>query len=226
MDLSKACIINAAWQKWYPRGQKRLVESLRYHGFAGTILTWTNEHINGHFDERHPYTIKAAALAQAMNDGYKQILWLDCSVWCAQNPNDFFQIIQDEGVFMWKSGYNLCQTAADSDLQFAGISRDDAVNLDECASSMVGINLDNPKGLRVAETFIEANRAGVCSTSREHAEQSSDPRFLFARQDQTAFTIAFHKSGFTKMYEPGEYTAYYEPNKEFKKSIVFFMQGL
>lgn len=226
MDLSKSCVINAAWKKWYPRGQKRLVESLVYHGFGGTILTWTNDHINGHFDERHPYTIKAAALAQAINDGYRQILWLDCSVWCVQNPNKLFDVINDEGVFMWRSGFSLGQTATDSDLKFAGISRDEAMNQQECASSMVGLNLDNPQAQKLADIFIEANRSGVCSTSREHDNQSADPRFLFARQDQTAFTIAFHKAGFTKMYESGQYTAYYEPHKEFNKSVIFFMQGL
>lgn len=226
MELNKTCIINAAWGKWYPQGQQRLVESLRYHGFAGKILTWCNEHINNHFNPENPYTIKAAAFLQAYSLGYTHILWLDCSVWAVRNPNKFFDLINDEGVYFWKSGFNLAQTAADTDLQFAGISRDEAEKLEECASSMVGLNLEKPESKKLLNIFIDANYRGVCSTSREHAGQSKDPRFLFARQDQTALTIAFHKAGFKKMYDPGEYSAYYFDHTEYKKSLYFFMQGL
>ena len=226
MELSKCCIINAAYGRWYPQGQKRLVESLRYHGCAVDILTWCNEPINEHFDQHKPYTIKAAAFIEAKNRGYTHILWLDCSVWAIKSPNTFFDIINEEGVYMYQSGYNMAQTSSDSDLKFAGFTRDYAESLIECASNMVGINLENEKGKELFDIFIEANKSGVCSTSRYHDKQSNDERFLFARQDQTALSIAFHKAGFTTMYPQGVYSSYHEDGKEYNKSVYFLLRGL
>lgn len=218
------CIINAANGYWYPRGQKRLVESLKAHGFTGKVLTWCNEPMNSTFNPKHPYTIKAAALVEAMNLGYKRILWLDCSVWVVKNPDPIFDIIERDGVFMWRSGYSLGQTASDKDLEFAGITRDEAMNMHECASNVVGLNLEMAQTRRLVTWFLEANKAGVCSTSRHHDNQSADPRFLFARQDQTAFTIAFHKAGYTHMYVQGEHTEYYSPDHN--ESVTFLIQGM
>lgn len=226
MELNKCVVINAAWGGWYPRGQKRLVESLRYYGYAGDVLTWCNEQINEHFNPAFPYTIKAAAFIEAQKRGYTHILWLDCSVWCVKNINSFFDLINDNGSYFYKSGYNLAQTATDKDLVFAGFSRDQAEGMEECASNMVGLNLDNPKALEVFNTFIEANRAGVCSSSRNHDGQSSDHRFLFGRQDQTAFTIAYHKAGLGKMFPAGLYSDYQIDGKQYPDSIYFLMRGL
>lgn len=226
MELNKCCIINAAWGGWYQQGQKRLVKSLNYHGCAVDLLTWCNEPINDYFDPNCPYTIKAAAFHEARQRGYTNILWLDCSVWAIKSPNAFFNLIEEEGVYMYQSGYNLAQTATDNDLKFAQMRRDYAETLPECASNMVGINLNHEKGLQVYDTFMDANNAGVCSTSRFHDHQSRDKRFLFGRQDQTAFTIAFYKAGFAKMYPQGVYSAYHEDGRTYNDSVVFLLRGL
>lgn len=226
MELSKCCIINAAWKGWYHHGTKRLVKSLVYHGCAVDVLTWVDEPINEYFDPKKPYTIKAAAFIEAERRGYTNILWLDCSVWAIKSPNHIFNVINDEGVYMYQSGYNLAQTATDSDLAFADMKRNYAETLIECASNMVGVNLAHEQGRKVFDIFIEANKAGVCSTSRYHDGQSNDPRFLFGRQDQTAFTIAFHKAGFTKMYPQNFYSAYHEDGKTYNESVIFLLRGI
>lgn len=228
MDLSKCCIINAAYGRWYPTGTKRLVNSLNFHGCACDILTWVNEPINEHFNPDNPYTIKAAAFIEAANRGYTHILWLDCSVWAVKSMNSFFDLINDEGLYMYTSGYNLAQTATDSDLRFAGFNRNEAEKMHECASNMVGLNLNNPRTRSLFDIFIKANEAGVCSTSRNHDNQSKDSRFLFGRQDQTAFSIAFHKAGYKNedMKPAGLYSDYHIDHKEYPESITFLMRGI
>jgi hypothetical protein len=219
-------VINAAYGSWYPRGQKRLVDSLRATGYEGDILTFCDEPINEHFNPRKPYTIKAATFIEAIKKGYTNILWLDCSVWSVKNITPFFDLIERESVYFWRSGWNLAQSAADSDLEYAGWTRDEAERLYECASGMVGLNMKDNRVKQLMDIFIDANKKGVCSTSRNHDNQSQDPRFKFARQDQTALSIAYHKVGFTNegMYVSGQYSAYTDaPESE---TVIFKMQGM
>lgn len=220
------CVVNAAWGDGYAKGQRRLIESLRSHGYTGDILTWSNEKINKHHDVEHPYTMKAAAFVEAIKKGYSNILWLDCSVICLKNITPFFELIKTESVYFWQSGWKLSDSATDKDLEFAGLTRDEAETMIECASGIVGLNFDDRDVRRLFYIFLDANEFGVCSTSRNHDGQSSDPRFKWGRQDQTAFTIAFHKAGFDKMYEANLYSSYYERGKRYPESVVFLIKGL
>jgi hypothetical protein len=206
--MVRDCVINAAFGSWYPKGQQRLVESLKNVGFAGDILTWCNEPINEWFDTLQPYTIKLAAFHEAIKRGYQNILWLDCSVWAVRPLEDLFNIIENEGGYFWRNGWKLGQTSTDSDLDFAGWDRDDAMELDELGSGILGINMNDRRTHDFLEWFFEAKKHGVFGTSRFHNNGSKDPRFHFGRQDQTAATIAFHKAGFEKMYDSGVYTDY------------------
>lgn len=219
-------VINAAYGSWYPKGQKRLVESLRDTGYRGDILTWCNEKINSYHNPKHPYTIKVAAWHEAIIRGYEKIFWLDSSVYAVKDITSMFDTIEEDQVYFWRSGWNLAQTATDKDLEFAEFTRDEAEGMYECASGIVGINLSWCSARKVMNTFFNAYRAGVCSTSRNHDNQSSDPRFKFGRQDQTAFTIAFHKSGFTNedMYDQNIHCTFMQEN--YPESVYLKVSGL
>ena len=219
-------VINAAWKGWYSKGQKRLIESLRDTGYKGDVLTWDNQVINGHHDPSSPYTMKVAAWVEAIKKGYTHILWADASVYAIKDITPLFELIDSEGKFFWKSGWNLAQTAADSDLEFAGFTRDEAELMHECASGIVGMNI-NAHGIKaMLNIFIMANARGVCSTSRLHSLQSKDPRFKFARQDQTALTIAFHKTGFKneEMYDQNVYCSFFQ--ESYNESVRLVVHGL
>jgi hypothetical protein len=222
----RTVVINAAWKGWYSKGQKRLVESLRDTGYTGDVLTWDNEVINSHHSPAHPYTMKAAAWVEAIKKGYTHILWLDCSVYAIQDITPLFELINRQGKYFWKSGWNLAQSSADSDLQWAGITRDEAELLHECASGIVGMSIYAPRISTLIDLFLKANKAGICATSRFHANQSSDPRFRFARQDQTAMSLAFHKSGFTndQMYEQNIYSSFFQ--ESYNESVYLVVQGM
>jgi hypothetical protein len=218
-------VINAAWGSGYSRGQKRLIASLRSHGYEGDILTFDNVKINEHHDVNHPYTMKAAAFVEAIKKGYSNILWLDCSILATRDITPFFQLIREESAYFWQSGWRLSDSATDKDLEYAGFTRDQAEQMIECASGIVGLDMTNRDARRLFYTFLDANDHGVCSTSRLHANQSKDPRFKWGRQDQTAFTIAFHKTGFTRMYEAGQYSSYWEKDKKYSDSVYFLVKG-
>jgi len=225
MDVNnKACLINAAWGAWYPKGTDRLVRSAIHHGWEHDILTWKNEPINEYFDPSQPYTIKAAAFVEAIRRGYTHILWADCSCWFVDNPNVLMNIIDEEGGYFIKSGYNLAQTSADSDLIWAGASRDEAEQLDEIWSCLFGVDVFSKRGVQFIDLFLSGRDHGVFGTSRHHNNASKDARFLHARQDQTAVSWAFHKSGFEIMREPSEHLEYY--TERTKESTIVLMRGM
>lgn len=225
MDVkTKACLLNASWGAWYPKGTDRLVRSAIHHGWEHDILTFKNEMINEYFDPNQPYTIKAAALVEAIRRGYRYILWADCSCWFVDNPNRLMQIVDEENGYFIKSGYNLAQTSSDSDLVWARANRDDAERLDEVWSCLFGVDTKSARGVKFVSEFLSARDAGVFGTSRHHNGASQDARFLHARQDQTAASWAYHKSGFTTMREPSEHLEYY--TERTKNSTIVLMRGM
>lgn len=226
MDLSKCVIINAAIGKWYPKGQQRLLESLRNVGYSGNIMTWSNEPINEYYDEVCPYTIKAAAFYEAQKAGYKHIVWLDCSIYAIREINSFFDLLASDAYYFWKSGWNLAQSSNDYAIQYYGYTRDEAEKLPECASSIIGLNMDNPKCQNWLELFLKSAKDNVFHGSRFHDNQSSDPRFKFHRQDQTAASFSFYKSGMEKMYEQDVLSAYVYDNKTYAESVYFLLKGM
>lgn len=225
MDASiKHCIINIGWGAWYPKGTDRLKRSLIHHGFNGDILTFKNElPPNTPKNFGTPYNLKAYLLKHAMDLGYTHIMWLDCSVWAIKDPNQIFDIINSEGWYFWDSGYNCAQTCSDKCLDYFGVTRDQAETVKDCSSSMFGLNLNNPKAYQFAVQWIQAMKDGVFEGSREHDNQSKDPRFLFHRQDQSAASMLIHKLEMD-MHEPGVYSCYYEPNPN--DSVIFQMRGM
>jgi hypothetical protein len=220
----KACIINAAIGSWYPQGQRRLKESLIFHGFNWDILTWLDWPRNG-FDKSCNYNVKASAFEEAIIRGYTHILWLDCSVWSVKDPNPIFDIINETGYYFWSNCYNCAQECSDKCLEYFGVDRDLAEQWPIASTSMFGVNITNPIGKQFIDEFIQSAKDAVFSGSRFHDNQSSDKRFLHHRQDQSAASIILNRLG-CKIHEAGEYSAYYEPNKPQSETAIFLMRGM
>lgn len=219
---TKACIINVAIGGWYPQGQQRLVRSLIYHGFNWDIKTWTTWP-NDNFDKTCPYHIKTAALEEVIKEGYTHILWLDSSVWAIGDANKVFDIINSQGYYLGDSGYNCAQTCNDRTLKYFGVTRDQAESIPDCASGILGLYIENPIAKEFALKWIKAGKEGAFEGSRLHDNQSSDPRFLFHRQDQSAASIIAHSLGM-KLTPFGEVVSYYE--KEMKENVILTLRGM
>jgi hypothetical protein len=219
----RACIINAAIGGWYPRGQQRLKESLNLHGFSYDFLGW-NGWPNDNFDKSCPYNIKAAAFEEAIKAGYTHILWLDCSVWAIKDPNPIFDVINEEGYYVGRSGFNCAQCCSDICLNYFGIDRDTAEGYHDCSSGILGVNLEHEQGSEFINRWLQAAKDKVFHGSRFHDNQSQDKRFLFHRQDQSAASIIMGQMGL-KMYDPGIYAMYYQ-DSGIPESVIFLLRGM
>lgn len=222
----KACLVNAAWGAWYPKGSERLERSFQYHGWEHDYLIWRNEAPNGLFNPNFPYQIKASAIYEAVHRGYTHILWMDCSLWVVKNPNLLMEEINTNGGLFIRSGYNLAQTSADSDLEWAKTSRDEAERMHELWSCVFGFNLETEQGKNFYYHFMDGYEHGVFDTPRDHGGRSNDPRFLHARQDQIAASFAYHKSGYNILQDPNKLLCNYNVGDREQLDTIILMRGL
>jgi hypothetical protein len=216
----KACFVNAGFGGWYPKGSKRLERSMIHFGCAHDMF-FTREPFED-MDTTKPYRIKYHALKDAIDKGYTHLIWLDCSLWFTDSPNILMEKLNHNGGFFVHSGFNLAQTSADSDLEWAKKTRDEAELLPEIWSCVFGFNLETEVGKKFWQIFENGFNNGVFDTSRLHANNSQDERFLYARQDQTAVSWAYYTSGYDCAIDPNGIVTDFDNNKP----SLIYRQGL
>lgn len=211
---------------WYSQGQDRLNESLKKYNnqdvfFANEL--WIK---NEFYFKDCPYTIKAAAISEAIKMGYNQILWLDCSVTLLKPLNDFWKIVDKDGYYFMSGGWNCAQECNDKSLAYFGYTRDEAELIHSLWSCIFALDLRNDKAKQVCDLFLQAAKDGIFHGSRNHDNQSTDPRFKHHRQDQSVLSLAFHKVGLNIFHPPQIHMWYAGMSKESLETNIFKVQGL
>lgn len=193
------CIINVGTDG-YAKISDRLNSSLNSVGYSGGRLIYSGRLPEGSpTHQENPYAFKIYAIEQALKLGYKQILWVDSSLYPVRPLDDIINYINDKGFYMFRTGYNLAHSVSDRTLKYAGIDRDIAERITEYASGCVGLNFNKLDSKAVFDTWEQYMLDGQFKGSRSHDNQSNDPRFLFHRQDQSCLSLAMSIWG---MYMP------------------------
>ena len=230
MELSDCCIISCGVGGWYPRGVDRLSQSLIEHKWKGASIFFRSLPVGCPPHEQDPYAFKIHAINQAIQKGYKKILWLDASVWAIQDPEPFFRYIRKHGYYFFKTGYNCAQSCNDKILEYVGKTRDEAEQMTEAATGCIGLDLDKKISKAFFRNWIQFMKDGAFHGSRLHDNQSKDPRFLFHRQDQSAASLIINHLGM-KINDPGDWVAYtahkqYYGTEVNKSTLTFLIQGM
>lgn len=231
MDLTnnkKPILISAGIGGHYSAGIDRLERSLYYEGWAGDMRFWRNEYPFGcpvHGGDGQ-YNFKVFCFNEEFLNDYKVVVWADASFFCVSNPMPLFDYVNDKGIYFFKSGYSLAETATDRLLNYAGVTREELIDVSEFATGLVGINIDNPLGKEFFQHWHQYMADGMFGGSRVHdLNDSQHPKFRFSRQDQSAASMILYKMGITTAGEDRDYQAYkntgYNPEK-----ILFFIGGL
>lgn len=229
MDLTAKVdsIISCGIGGHYPVGIDRLERSLIYEGWGGGMRFWKD------YPEGCPehggngqYNFKVHCFDKVFEEGKKVVVWADASFYAVKNPMPLFDYVNEFGLYFFKSGYSLAQTATDRLLEYAEVSRDQLVDVSEFATGLVGIHIDNPLGKEFFQHWKQYMADGMFGGNRFHDENDSkDPRFLFSRQDQSNASMILYKMGITTCGENMDFQAYkgtgYNPDK-----VLFFIGGL
>jgi len=154
------------------------------------------------------------------------VCWMDASFFCVKNPMPLFDYVNEHGLYFFKSGYSLAETATDRLLATAGVSREELYDVPEFATGLVGINIDNPKGKEFFQRWDDYREAGLFGGNRVHdLLDSQHPKFRFSRQDQSAASMILHQMGIKTCGENEDFQAYKNTGHNPEK-VLFFIGGL
>jgi hypothetical protein len=194
------CVINAIAgnetprQKQYVKNQAELRKAFKRH-FKGKLLTWRG-FPNDSYDTTDFYNVKASAFEEAIKEGCTQILWVDAPVVALKDVTPLFDLIEKDGYLMIKNNkWNCAETVSDKCLKYFDVTRDEAEKIQEHASGVIGVDIENANGSQLLWHFLTASGDGAGNGSRGHDNQSADPRFQFHRQDQSVLSLSAHKVG-------------------------------
>jgi hypothetical protein len=209
----KKCVLNWAKGEWYPRGQQRLIESLKNVGFDGDVLTFTEEkEINCPTHQKVPYGFKPYALKYAVEQGYELILWCDASVWAIKPIDAIFDEIEKNNYCFF---YN-CLTgtySSDASLKSFDITREESFNIPMLMGICMGFNMSTDICKEFLKRWLEKANDGITFPGcwhNNHNEVSDDPRVLGHRHDQTAASIIAHQLNMKLIISHLTYFQYYE----------------
>jgi hypothetical protein len=187
----KRCIISVAIGEDYKRRLARLKKTLDEHKFDGDFITWTEFPNNNYDTYVYHYNFKAAAFEEVLKLGYTEILWIDSSYELKKCIDPIFDLVTKHGYLTVRNwGYKCSNTCSDKSLEFYNIDRNTADSFPEHTASFIGIDYSHPNGKKLLDMFIDGCKKGVTQGSRNHDNQSSDPRFLFHRQDQSVLSLS------------------------------------
>lgn len=229
MDLTNnnACVISLGFGGHYSVGVKRLERSLNFTGWAGDVITWKDDLPPGCPPvNEYPYAFKVYCFEEAFRRGYKIALWADASIYAIKPIMPIFDYINDHGLYFFKSGYSLAETTTDALLNYAGLMRDDLVDVSEFATGLIGINIDNPNGQMFFEQWRQYMLDGMFKGGRFYEPaDSAHPLFKFSRQDQSAASVVLHKMGIKTAGEDKDFVAYYGTDYNLHE-LIFWIQGI
>jgi hypothetical protein len=217
----KKCIVNVGIDHWYGKGTERLRESLK-DNFDGDLIFFNNQLPPGARTHKESnYGFKIHAIQHCIDLGYELIFWLDSSMYAVKPVDRIFEITKERGYYFINNGFNAAQTLTDNALKNLELTRDEAEKINEVASGFFGLNMRNKKARTFFEQWKYHESVGSFNGSRTHnPSDSTDPRFLFSRHEQSVASVLLHRLKMNKLSNWGEEGDYWAQHKENNHSLI------
>ena len=209
----KKCVLNWAKGEWYPKGQQRLIDSLKKVNFDGDVLTFTEEQeINCPPHNKVPYGFKPYAIKYAIELGYELILWCDASIWAVKPIEPIFEEIEKNQYCFFHNTIT-GPFSSDASLKSFGITREEAFNIPMLIGGCIGLNMTTDICKEFFKRWLEKANDGVTFPGCWHNnnnEVSNDPRVRGHRHDQTAASIIAYQLDMKFIIPHFTYFQYYQ----------------
>lgn len=226
----KRAIVTFANEKGnYMKGLARLSDSLR-NNFDGDLIAFTNEaSIGSPTHEENPYAFKIYAIQKAIDAGYTQILWLDCSCYAIAPLKTVFDIVDSRGYIMQDAGHYVGEWTNDAALNGFGVTRDEAMKM-KCYGNagFLGLNMENDIASKFFSGWKFYMNMGLFKGKWDNNEftESIDPRVRGHRHDLSVGSLMANRLGM-KYVLGDQYLQYAGPYDEAANAtIVIKAQGL
>lgn len=195
----RTCVLNFAGGGWYPRGQRRLVNSFRAAGYTGDFLLWDGVLPPGSPPHAEvPFAFKAHALAWALARGYRRLIWADASIVAVRRLDGYLAAVDRLGQVLGRTKYPTGEYASDACLAAFGVKRDQAMALHDVASGLVAFDAEHAGARRLLDRWIDLGREGTLFKGakwNEDGSVSKDPRVRGHRHDQSVLSLLVAQAG-------------------------------
>lgn len=200
--MSDRCIINVAFGSDYEQKQIRLMNSLA-DKFDGSLLFYRSESVvRAPKHTENSFAFKVFTFDKAVREGFRQILWIDANVRVDGSLAPVWNAIEKDGYYFLKHGQNIGEWSSDLALAAFGVSREDALKMEELASGVVGLDFDNELTQRFFKLWKWSMEKGLFNGAwfNDHNQVSLDNRVKGHRHDQTCASLAAHQFGMTDFH--------------------------
>lgn len=216
----------------YIKGLARLSESLRNNAEGIDFVSFIGEASLGcEPHKENPYSFKVAAFKKAREAGYRNILWLDASVFAIKPVQPIFDEIEENGFIFQEAGQILSHWANDTTLEHFKITRDEADEMIMIGNAgFLGLDFESEIGNKFFEMW-EAACVADCFKGKwtnDEKTESKDPRCKGARHDMSSSSAVANILGIIdKAHKGNETLQYAGPYDEvIGINIIFKAQGL
>lgn len=214
LRLIKSCI-DAGWYGDY------LIRSLdgycdHYMGVPITLGSYPPPAIYNHAEV--PYCFKPNIVKEAIDKGYKQIIWCDSTILLVKPPVGTLAHAAKYGVAAFHNlGHDLLPWVSDHALAKQNISESDLPGIKQIMACCICFDIENQMGQQIFNEWYAASRDGVSFQNYK----SERPGFIAHRHDQAVMSLILHKHKIPLLpygklvYEPHDTTLEYGNEFEF-----------
>jgi len=178
--------------------EQKLRDTVRLHCPDADVFTFHDfSEIGSPPHERSPYSFKVHAIETVKNRGYKTIIWCDSVVRLRKSIDTLLPIIKRMGVYLQEDGWPVGVWANDRALEYFGITRDDAMNIEAVYACIIGFDFSNPIANEFLARWKKASNDGIFigNWKNDLKTESQDERCRGHRHDQTCAELISYQLG-------------------------------
>ncbi len=226
MATSRA-VVSCGVGAWFPRGQKRLRESLE--PFGETLIQWVDEYPpESPTHEKSPYEFKAHAMLEA-SEHADLVLWADSSLWAVKPLDALWDHLEAIGYMFWRDGHALGQWTHDAALERFGWTRDEAMTISLPSGGIWGLDMRREQSQEFMRRYVELAAEGIVlpgEWTNVGNECSEDPRCKGHRHDMCLMSYLAYDMGMLDWINPPHFFAYSLPACLKHPMAVFLARGM
>ena len=194
MSLKKCVVSFADNAGSYQKKLLRLEQSLKGN-FDGDFLGFTSyKDIGAPHHSEIPYAFKPFAIQKAIDLGYELILWADSPVYAIKSIEPVFDHIANYGYLLFDNiGFSLGDYSSDKQLNYFGITRQQAWGIKQIMACVMGFNFVQPDVRKWFKTYKDvANDLYPGEWDNDDLTESKDMRVRGSRHDQSVMSCIAH----------------------------------
>lgn len=201
-------IVNVSNRKYW-RGQDRLVETLKGKTDTQVLAYRFESEVGAKKHSESMYGFKPLAIEKAYNLGYRQILWLDASMYVLRDLDPIFKQIEQDGYYFQNSGWLNDRWTTPEAEEYFGTNKGKMIS-----SGVLGLDLNNKDASDFLYLWLLAMKDGMFNGSHDNY-----------RHDQSAASLIIENMGL-KITENNTHWTYGSPEQEYPENILIIAHGI